>query len=529
MFKLIILVLLISSSNAFISIPSASYSLDKFLNSILVNHKIQEFTKGEDCDRECSSNGDQRICYFEWTMEIYSTLSSACKNCINGTIVDCFHPQCVTANGVERMIMSINRQLPAPPVIVCKNDIVVIDVKNELEGSSTAIHFHGYPHDDHQFMDGVPFITQCPIMYGTTFRYHFKTNYAGTFFYHSHAGHQKFNGAQGAFIVKENDQRDLFDEDLSEHVIFVTDWMNQLAEDSFPGTLNKLMYCDSLLINGRGNSENVSSPLTLFHVNENLRYKFKLIGATSNICPITFEIESHDFTIIATDAKNVKPFIVDKLTITAGERFDIVINTKQRDKHFYWIKIQTTEPCIDESEKSEFAILNYHREGQEAHQKLKLHHWNGGKPSNEIFHTTREMDSNNPDKFSITALEAEDFDENLLKIIPKRSFPLKLGTPPVPMEDLFSRGSFHPFLVANQPEYFNTIGAINNISFTFPSVPLLSQYDDIDEKIFCNETAKKHVKCFSDNRFCFCTHRLNAPEFSAIEFIITNAGDGKKN
>lgn len=421
------------------------------------------------------------------------------------------------------MFMSINRKLPGPPIIVCKNDVIVVDVKNELEGSSTAIHWHGYPHDDHQFYDGVPYITQCPIIYGTTFRYNFKAKYAGTFFYHSHAGHQKFNGVQGAMIVQENDRRDLYDEDLPEHVIFVSDWMNQLAEDSFPGTLNKTMYCESLLISGRGNSVNNSSPLTLFHVNTTTRYKFKLIGATSNICPVTFEIEGHNFTIIATDARNVKPFLADKLTITAGERFDIVIDTTKREKKDYLMRIQTIEPCTDENERTEYAILKY---GHKMSEGLSLKFWSGENPSREIFKTSKEIDSNSPDKIHITALNAEDFDDNLLLLEPEESFHLSLGTPPVQIEEIFERGIFRPFLVANQPEYFNTIGAINNISFTFPTVPILSQYDEIDESIFCNETSKTSAKCFKDHDHCFCTHRLIAPEYSAVEFIITNAGDG---
>lgn len=37
-------------------------------------------------------------------------------------------------------------------------------------------------------MDGVPFITQCPIQPGTSFTYRFKVVKDGTHFYHSHSG-----------------------------------------------------------------------------------------------------------------------------------------------------------------------------------------------------------------------------------------------------------------------------------------------------------------------------------------------------
>lgn len=71
---------------------------------------------------------------------------------------------------------------------VCLNDIVVVDVENDLMSDSTAIHWHGQLMTDHPYMDGVPFVTQCPILPRTSFRYQFKVTQAGTHFWHSHFG-----------------------------------------------------------------------------------------------------------------------------------------------------------------------------------------------------------------------------------------------------------------------------------------------------------------------------------------------------
>lgn len=35
---------------------------------------------------------------------------------------DCFNPQCVPADGEEKMILSINRQLPGPSIQVSKTN-----------------------------------------------------------------------------------------------------------------------------------------------------------------------------------------------------------------------------------------------------------------------------------------------------------------------------------------------------------------------------------------------------------------------
>lgn len=71
---------------------------------------------------------------------------------------------------------------------VCKNDFIVVDVKNQMSGSAASIHWHGIHQRNTPYMDGVPFITQCPILESTTFRYAFEATEPGTQFYHSHSG-----------------------------------------------------------------------------------------------------------------------------------------------------------------------------------------------------------------------------------------------------------------------------------------------------------------------------------------------------
>jgi hypothetical protein len=137
---------------------------------------------------------------------------SACAECFAGVKEDCFHHQCITADGVEKGVMSINRLVPGPSIQVnirfllikikinlffantqvCKGDEIVVDVHNEAHGTAVTIHWHGLHQKNTPFMDGVPFVTQCPISFGNTFRYKFSAEKAGTFMYHSHAGNIYF-------------------------------------------------------------------------------------------------------------------------------------------------------------------------------------------------------------------------------------------------------------------------------------------------------------------------------------------------
>lgn len=92
------------------------------------------------------------------------------------------------ADGVERGILAANRMIPGPSIQVCEGDKVVIDVENRMEGQAVSIHWHGVWQRGTQYSDGVPFVTQCPIQEGNTFRYQWNAENAGTHFWHAHTG-----------------------------------------------------------------------------------------------------------------------------------------------------------------------------------------------------------------------------------------------------------------------------------------------------------------------------------------------------
>ena len=86
-------------------------------------------------------------------------------------------------------------------------------------------HFRGY-----QYMDGTPYVTQCPILPGARFVYKFQARTTGTMFYHSHTSFQRGDGAFGPYIVRRTAETDpqthLYDFDLTEHLIFPQEWFH---------------------------------------------------------------------------------------------------------------------------------------------------------------------------------------------------------------------------------------------------------------------------------------------------------------
>lgn len=127
------------------------------------------------------------VCRYKFIVEGYETMSRACYNCPSNSS-DCSRPHCVPGDGTSRSITVINRQLPGPSIEVCLNDEIIVEVQNHLHTEETTIHWHGHHQRGTPYMDGVPLVTQCPIIAGTSFGYRFKAVHSGTHFWHSHSG-----------------------------------------------------------------------------------------------------------------------------------------------------------------------------------------------------------------------------------------------------------------------------------------------------------------------------------------------------
>ena len=87
--------------------------------------------------------------------------------------------------------------------------------------------------------------------------FRFKAENPGTHFWHAHSGLQRTDGVYGAFVVRQAPEFEshlgLYEEDLPEHTMLVSDWlvelsMNRFAHHHQAGGDNKPR---SMLINGK--------------------------------------------------------------------------------------------------------------------------------------------------------------------------------------------------------------------------------------------------------------------------------------
>lgn len=98
-------------------------------------------------------------------------------------------------------VWAYNGQVPGPTLRVRVGDTIRARLKNELP-QPTTIHWHGLRLPN--AMDGVPFVTQAPVLPGDSFVYEFVARDAGTFWFHPHVrgSEQVERGLYGVLIVE---------------------------------------------------------------------------------------------------------------------------------------------------------------------------------------------------------------------------------------------------------------------------------------------------------------------------------------
>jgi len=109
-----------------------------------------------------------------------------------------------TIGGQELILYGFNGQYPGPLVQVEQDATVTVHFTNQIEMPST-IHWHGLRLDNR--FDGVPGVTQDPVMPGETFTYTLHFPDPGLFWYHPHVREdiQQDAGLYGNILVSSPD------------------------------------------------------------------------------------------------------------------------------------------------------------------------------------------------------------------------------------------------------------------------------------------------------------------------------------
>lgn len=207
-----------------------------------------------------------------------------------------------TESGNPRPGFAYNGMIPGPTIRVTEGDRVRVIVNNNMD-QSTSIHWHGMDVPNDQ--DGVPFVTQAPIIPGESYTYEFNAPNPGSHMYHSHHNslEQVVGGLLGAFIIDPLDTRD--EPQVDQEYVYI-------LNDSVLG----------FTVNGR--SFPYTQPLVA-KVGERIRIRFYNEGLM--IHPM--HLHGMPMLVYSKDGYNLPaPYRCDTINIAPGERYDVIVQAR---------------------------------------------------------------------------------------------------------------------------------------------------------------------------------------------------------
>lgn len=426
----------------------------------------------------------------------------------------------IQADGWEspRLVLVFNGSLPGPAIEVYEHQTVMVHVINKLHNDGVTVHWHGVHQVGTPFMDGVAFVSQCPILPGKKFTYLFEASPKGTLWYHSHMGSQRTMGLYGPLIVHE---RHPTEPKYEEFIWTVSDWNHEYDSEvgfykmvygiyegrtkyqgtrSLDGSFFSWFQYHSGLLNGRGRfydpqtGTHNDAPLTSFTVVQGRMYRVRLINA-GGLFPFRISIDGHLISVIASDGYYLEPVLAQSIIINPGERFDFIIVANQSVGN-YWIRGVTLE-----------AGYNHTLEG--------ILHYEGASDYGDPVTHRHNCTSSQP---------------CVVVNCPFSSYPKEKNTVCVSFDELKSsdvvdtplaeKDSFEEkFLNFAFPGYRWTPGSINGRAFEQPTVTAIS-----DKKV--TDTSCQMEEC-GEEKVCKCTWALHLTHGKTYQFVFLNMGKGK--
>ena len=216
-------------------------------------------------------------------------------------------------NGKSLQMFGYNNQSPGPLFSVNQGEEVTINFTNELE-FPTTVHWHGLRLD--YTSDGVPGITQEPILSGGTFEYSLKFPDSGIFLYHPHVRTemQMEMGLYGNILVGPKNP-EFVPADYQIPLILDDILISENGIEFDPDIVTHTLmgrFGNTMLVNGE------SDYSLQFKQGESARF---YLSNTANTRTFDFSIEQHKIKLVADDAsKYEKSKLVDSVIIASSER-----------------------------------------------------------------------------------------------------------------------------------------------------------------------------------------------------------------
>ncbi|KAF2093837.1 hypothetical protein NA57DRAFT_68888 [Rhizodiscina lignyota] len=246
-------------------------------------------------------------------------------------------------DGLLADMLVVNGQYPGPTVYADWGDTLSITATNSLPENGTGLHWHGIRQFHTNQMDGVPGVTECPIVPGASRTYTFVATQHGTSWYHSHYSTQYGDGLAGPLVINGPSTAD-YDIDLG--VLPVTDWIDGAPPgpiytdpDHNQWALDRRPVASNFLINGSMLwwFNDTVGQYAVTTLTPGKKHLLRLVN-TSAASWLHVSLDSHSFLVVSADFTPVKPFSTKSLSMAIGQRYNVVIEANQTTGS-YWFRV----------------------------------------------------------------------------------------------------------------------------------------------------------------------------------------------
>nr|CAB3490436.1 unnamed protein product [Digitaria exilis] len=213
----------------------------------------------------------------------------------------------------ETLVTVVNGQLPGPVIDVTEGDSVVVHVINKSP-SNITIHWHGLRQWLNCWADGVPMITQHPILPNHNFTYRLNaTGQEGTLWWHAHVAGLRAT-LHGAFIIQPR---------------------HGASSYPFPKPHKEIPIIIGAVEDG-----------FVLEVKPGETYLLRIINAVL-FSEYYFKIAGHKFTVVGADANYVNPYTTDLIAIAPGETVDALVVADAPQGTYYMVALPNQSPLPD--------------------------------------------------------------------------------------------------------------------------------------------------------------------------------------
>ncbi|MFA4887885.1 MAG: multicopper oxidase family protein [Candidatus Nanoarchaeia archaeon] len=225
-------------------------------------------------------------------------------------------------NGNDFKLLAYNKQLPGPVLKVKQNSEVKVLFKNRLD-APTTVHWHGLRLENSN--DGIPGVTQEPILPGEQKIYTLRFPDDGVYWYHTHIREdvQQELGMYGAILVTP--EKETYNQVDQEEVLFIDDIL--LDQEEVAPFYDE---ADHALMGRFGNQMLTNfAPDYSLDVEEGKITRLYLINS-ANTRVFNFSLEGTSLKVVGGDSGLYeKDFWADSVILAPGERTIIEISFQQ--------------------------------------------------------------------------------------------------------------------------------------------------------------------------------------------------------